>query len=91
MQITTEYRSNRLTASSGAQPESTSRSSATTRLDHGIAVADYFKLENRFNILERSHPRVVKELQDQSQADVNARRTFYEFLATRKLNPASSA
>jgi pyruvate-ferredoxin/flavodoxin oxidoreductase len=56
-----------------------------------IAVADYFKLENRFKILEQSHPRAVKELQDQSQADVNARRTFYEFLATRKLNPASRA
>lgn len=54
------------------------------------AVADYFKLENRFKVLETSHPRVVKELQDQSQADVNARRNFYEFLAARKFNPTSN-
>ncbi|HEU5245599.1 MAG TPA: pyruvate:ferredoxin (flavodoxin) oxidoreductase [Candidatus Udaeobacter sp.] len=47
-------------------------------------VADYFKLENRFKMLEMSEPRSAKELLVQAQADVNARRTFYEFLATRK-------
>jgi pyruvate-ferredoxin/flavodoxin oxidoreductase len=45
-------------------------------------VADYFKLEQRFKMLEKSEPRVARE------ADVNARRTFYEFLATRKFNSA---
>ncbi len=52
-----------------------------------IKVADYFKLENRFKMLEKSEPRAAKELLGQAQADVNARRTFYEFLATRKFNP----
>ena len=47
-------------------------------------VADYFKLENRFKMLEMVEPRGAKELLVQAQADVNARRTFYEFLATRK-------
>jgi len=47
-------------------------------------VADYFKLENRFKMLELSEPRTAKELFVQAQADVNARRAFYEFLATRK-------
>ena len=56
-----------------------------------VAVADYFKLENRFKVLEQSHPRVVAELQAESQADVNKRRAFYEFLAARKLNPELSA
>ena len=52
-----------------------------------MKVADYFKLENRFKMLEKSEPRAAKELLGQAQADVNARRTFYEFLATRKFNP----
>ncbi len=52
-----------------------------------MKVADYFKLEQRFKMLEKSEPRVAKELLAQAQADVNARRTFYEFLATRKFNP----
>jgi pyruvate-ferredoxin/flavodoxin oxidoreductase len=52
-----------------------------------MKVADYFKLEQRFKMLEMSEPRAAKELLAQAQADVNARRTFYEFLATRKFNP----
>jgi len=52
-----------------------------------MKVADYFKLENRFKMLEKSEPRAAKELLGQAQSDVNARRTFYEFLATRKFNP----
>jgi pyruvate-ferredoxin/flavodoxin oxidoreductase len=55
-----------------------------------MKVADYFKLEQRFKMLEKSEPRAAKELLAQAQADVNARRTFYEFLATRKFNPASN-
>ncbi len=49
-------------------------------------VADYFKLEQRFKMLEMSEPRAAKELLAQAQADVNARRALYEFLATRKFN-----
>jgi pyruvate-ferredoxin/flavodoxin oxidoreductase len=52
-----------------------------------VKVADYFKLENRFKMLEKSEPRAAKELLGQAQADVNTRRTFYEFLAVRKFNP----
>ncbi|HJW38562.1 MAG TPA: pyruvate:ferredoxin (flavodoxin) oxidoreductase [Candidatus Udaeobacter sp.] len=52
-----------------------------------MKVADYFKLEQRFKMLEMSEPRVARELLTQAQADVNARRTLYEFLATRKFNP----
>jgi pyruvate-ferredoxin/flavodoxin oxidoreductase len=52
-----------------------------------MKVADYFKLENRFKMLEKSEPRAAKELLAQAQADINARRAFYEFLATRKFNP----
>jgi pyruvate-ferredoxin/flavodoxin oxidoreductase len=51
-----------------------------------VKIADYFKLEQRFKILEKSEPRAAKELLAQAQADVNARRTLYEFLATRKFN-----
>jgi pyruvate-ferredoxin/flavodoxin oxidoreductase len=51
-----------------------------------VKLADYFKLEQRFKILEKSEPRAARELLDQAQADVNARRAFYEFLATRKFN-----
>ena len=42
-------------------------------------------------MLEKSQPRAAKELQAQSQADVNARRAFYEFLAARKFNPSPIA
>ena len=52
-----------------------------------IKVADYFKLEQRFKMLEKSEPRDAKELLAQAQGDVNARRAFYEFLAARKFNP----
>jgi pyruvate-ferredoxin/flavodoxin oxidoreductase len=52
-----------------------------------IKVADYFKLEQRFKMLEKSEPRDAKELLAQAQADVNTRRAFYEFLAARKFNP----
>ena len=51
-----------------------------------VKLTDYFKLEQRFKILEKSEPRAARELLDQAQADVNARRAFYEFLATRKFN-----
>jgi pyruvate-ferredoxin/flavodoxin oxidoreductase len=51
-----------------------------------MKVADYFKLEHRFKMLEKSEPRAARELLAQAQADVNARRALYEFLATRKFN-----
>jgi pyruvate-ferredoxin/flavodoxin oxidoreductase len=51
-----------------------------------VKIADYFKLEQRFKILEKSEPRAARELLAQAQADVNQRRALYEFLATRKFN-----
>jgi pyruvate-ferredoxin/flavodoxin oxidoreductase len=51
-----------------------------------VKIADYFKLEQRFKILEKSEPRAARELLAQAQADVNARRELYDFLATRKFN-----
>jgi pyruvate-ferredoxin/flavodoxin oxidoreductase len=51
-----------------------------------VKIADYFKLEQRFKILEKSEPRAARELLAEAQADVNARRAFYEFLTTRKFN-----
>ncbi len=55
-----------------------------------MKVADYFKLEQRFKMLEMSEPRAAKELLAQAQADVKTRRAFYEFLATRKFSPIPS-
>ena len=54
-------------------------------------VADYFKLENRFKMLDKTDPRAAKELLERAQADANARRAFYEFLATRNFNPITNA
>ena len=51
-----------------------------------VKLTDYFKLEQRFKILEKSEPRAARELLAQAQADVNERRALYEFLATRKFN-----
>jgi pyruvate-ferredoxin/flavodoxin oxidoreductase len=52
-----------------------------------VKIADYFKLEQRFKILEKSEPRAARDLLAQAQADVNTRREFYEFIATRKFSP----
>jgi pyruvate-ferredoxin/flavodoxin oxidoreductase len=51
-----------------------------------VKLADYFKLEQRFKILEKAEPRAANDLLAQAQADVNARRELYDFLATRKFN-----
>ena len=56
-----------------------------------MKLADYFKLEQRFKILEKSEPRAARELLAKAQADVNDRRALYEFLATRKFNPIPSS
>jgi pyruvate-ferredoxin/flavodoxin oxidoreductase len=52
-----------------------------------VKLADYFKLEQRFKILEKTEPHAARELLAQAQADVNAHRALYEFLATRGFNP----
>jgi pyruvate-ferredoxin/flavodoxin oxidoreductase len=53
-------------------------------------VSDYCKLENRFRILEKTEPRAARQLLLESQSDVNTRRTFYEFLASRTFKPTST-
>jgi pyruvate-ferredoxin/flavodoxin oxidoreductase len=55
-----------------------------------VKIADYFKLEQRFKILEKTEPRAARELLAQAQADVNQRRALYEFLSTRKFNTTST-
>lgn len=52
-----------------------------------MKVADYFKLENRFKMLEKIDPAVASELLARSQEDVSARRGLYEYLAARKSQP----
>jgi pyruvate-ferredoxin/flavodoxin oxidoreductase len=56
-----------------------------------VKIADYFKLEQRFKILEKSEPGAARQLLGQAQEDVNARRALYEFLATRKFNTTANA
>jgi pyruvate-ferredoxin/flavodoxin oxidoreductase len=56
-----------------------------------LRVADYFKLENRFKMLEKSDPRAARDLLAQAQADINTRRVFYEFLATQQFSPSPNA
>jgi pyruvate-ferredoxin/flavodoxin oxidoreductase len=51
-----------------------------------VKIVDYFKLEQRFKMLEKSEPGAARKLLGQAQEDVNARRALYEFLATRKFN-----
>jgi pyruvate-ferredoxin/flavodoxin oxidoreductase len=53
-------------------------------------VADYFKLENRFKMLDKIDPSAAKQLLARAQEDVSARRGLYEYLAARKFIPPAS-
>ena len=55
-----------------------------------MKVTDYFKLENRFKMLDKIDPDAAKELLALAQEDVSARRGLYEYLAARKFNPPTS-
>jgi pyruvate-ferredoxin/flavodoxin oxidoreductase len=55
-----------------------------------IKVADYFKLENRFRMVGKMHPKAAKELLARAQHDVNTRRELYEYLAGRSPNPVEN-
>jgi len=55
-----------------------------------MKVADYFKLENRFKMLDKINPGAASELQRRAQEDVSTRRRFYEYLAARKPEPEVS-
>jgi pyruvate-ferredoxin/flavodoxin oxidoreductase len=49
-----------------------------------LKVADYFKLENRFKMLDKINPAAAAELLARAQEDVSVRRGLYEYLAARK-------
>jgi pyruvate-ferredoxin/flavodoxin oxidoreductase len=49
-------------------------------------LTDFFKLENRFKMLDKIDPDAAKELLGRAQEDVSARRGLYEYLAARKFN-----
>ena len=53
-----------------------------------LRIADYFKMENRFRMLGKTHPASEKELVTRAQQDVDRRRELYEYLAARTFNPA---
>jgi len=52
-----------------------------------LKLTDYFKLENRYKMLEQSEPATAKAMLAQAQRDVIAKRTFYDLLATTKPQP----
>jgi len=45
-------------------------------------------MENRFRMLDKTHPQAAKELGKLAQHDVDLRRELYEYLAARNFNPA---
>jgi pyruvate-ferredoxin/flavodoxin oxidoreductase len=71
-------------------PERAARGENPLQLDSappGIKVADYFALENRFRMLDKTHPAAAKQLLTRAQEDVDTRRDLYEYLAARTYNP----
>ena len=48
-------------------------------------------MENRFKMLEKSHPEHSKVLLGQAQEEVNMRWKLYQHLAARDLKPAPAA
>ncbi len=74
-------------------PERAARGENPLQLDSapaGIKVADYFGLENRFRMLEKTRPEAAMRLHAQAQHDVNTRRELYEYLAARTFKPEST-
>src|SRR5690348_15484934 len=74
-------------------PERAHRNENPLQLDSGPArpkTADYFKLENRFRMLEKTDPRAAAELQNEAQLEVDRRRAYYEFLANKSFNGATN-
>ena len=52
-----------------------------------MPVSDYFQLENRFKMLNHSHPAAAMRLNERAQEDADARRRLFEFLAARNPGP----
>ena len=55
-----------------------------------IKLGEYRAMENRFKMLDKSHPEAAKVLLGQAQAEVNLRWKLYQHLAARDLKPASA-
>jgi pyruvate-ferredoxin/flavodoxin oxidoreductase len=53
-----------------------------------IKLGEYRALENRFKMLEKSHPEQSKQMLSQAQEEVNLRWKLYQHLAARDLKPA---
>lgn len=56
-----------------------------------IKLGEYRALENRFKMLDKSHPEHAKTLLAQAQEEVNLRWKLYQHLAARDLKPAAEA
>jgi len=56
-----------------------------------IKLGEYRAMENRFKMLDKSHPEAAKAMLGQAQAEVNLRWKLYQHLAARDLKPASGA
>ena len=56
-----------------------------------IKLGEYRAMENRFKMLDKSHPEASKVLLGQAQAEVNLRWKLYQHLAARDLKPASGS
>ncbi|HET7375670.1 MAG TPA: pyruvate:ferredoxin (flavodoxin) oxidoreductase, partial [Anaerolineae bacterium] len=52
-----------------------------------MPISDYFELENRFKMLNHTHPAAAMQLNACAQEDADARRRLYEFLAARNPDP----
>jgi pyruvate-ferredoxin/flavodoxin oxidoreductase len=55
-----------------------------------IKLGEYRAMENRFKMLDKSHPEHAKALLAQAQEEVNLRWKLYQHLAARDLKPASA-
>ncbi len=49
-----------------------------------MPVKEYMKMENRFRMLELTHPDRAAELFEEAQGDVQTRWALYEYLASRQ-------
>ena len=54
-------------------------------------VQEYLLLQTRFKMLTKSKPEVADKLWKQAQQDAERRYQFYEYMASRKTEPASAA
>jgi len=56
-----------------------------------IKLAEYRAMENRFKMLDKSHPETAKTMLGQAQTEVNLRWKLYQHLAARDLKAAGAS